>query len=127
MEAKNIYIWLLIMTFSQVLLCNALIMYIAYFKLDIIFSHLNNSPDAVLRKAMMRNDPISRWLTVSLVLPMLTFPKHYLKKGGLDRGDLNSFPKDLRRLTMITYGYGLLLAVPFFSLCIYGQYTGWLK
>lgn len=126
MDAKEIFLYSLLLILSQGLLLVLLVMYIAYFKMDAVFRGLSNSPDAMLRKKMMGKDPVSRWLAAMLVMPMLVFPGPFLKKGGLDFGDYERFPKGLRKLVVFVYLYLIALAVPFFALCIYGQYVGWL-
>ena len=88
---------IILTNFAGIFLWIGICLYLAYTKVDLILSHLKNSPAIKVWAPMREGGPWGKLLLIAGISGLVTFSRFPLEKGQLSADDLASFPADLKR------------------------------
>jgi hypothetical protein len=117
--------WL--MVFVLIFISLALWFYTSYTKMDEMLKHLSNCRAIQIRKPLMGKDPLGRFLMMGTIAGVLLTPKLYLRDGGADPEDIETFPKKLKKVIAIQYSVLVFSGTSMFVLWGVGKYMQWLN
>jgi hypothetical protein len=111
--ADKILLIIAITNFGGAIICISISLYMAYMKLDIIFSHFKSSPAIIALIPLRHGGPWGKLLVIASISSYLTFPNGYIKRGSLSSQYIENFPIRLKRILVTTHkiGLGLLLVM----------------
>lgn len=88
---------IILTNFAGIFFWIGICLYLAYTKVDLILSHLKNSPAIKVWAPMREGGPWGKLLLIAGISGLVTFSRFPLEKGQLSADDLASFPADLKR------------------------------
>ncbi|CAI8845496.1 MULTISPECIES: hypothetical protein [Pseudomonas] len=91
----------------------ALMLHVAYTKMDFILEHLKNCKAIMARVPLRHGGAWGKLMLIGGISGIITFPGFYLKRGELSLDDLQAFPKLLKRKFIIMHwsALGLMAAL----------------
>lgn len=125
--AERIFLCAGIIDFGGMFIWFAVALHLAYTRLEEILESLKNC-SAIVRRAPLRfGGPLGKLLLIGGISGIVTFPRLYLKHGGVSAQDLNALPPCLKRklATMQWTLWGLIVLMVL--LFLYGRYIGVIK
>ena len=125
--AERIFLFAGIIDFGGMFIWFGVALHLAYTRLEEILESLKNC-SAIVRRAPLRfGGPLGKLLLIGGISGIVTFPRLYLKHGGVSAEDLNALPPRLKRklATMQWTLWGLIVLMVL--LFLYGRYIGAIK
>ena len=122
--AERIFLCAGIIDFGGMFIWFGVALHLAYTRLEEILESLKNS-SAIVRRAPLRfGGPLGKLLLIGGISGIVTFPRLYLKHGGVSAEDLNALSPRLKRklATMQWTLWGLIVLMVL--LFLYGRYIG---
>lgn len=102
------------------IICIAFALHMAYTKTDLMLEHLKNCPAVKAQAPLKNGGPWGRVLLIGWIAGIVTFPRYYLKSGGVSINDLNGFPAPLKqKLAAIKWSAIMLIAALAFLVALY--------
>ncbi|SHE70690.1 hypothetical protein SAMN02745148_00916 [Modicisalibacter ilicicola DSM 19980] len=119
------YIWgaLFVLIFSNIAVC----LYVAFFKLSLIESHLANCKLVENNRDIWRGGLFGRMYRLGQISGMIFFPSPIVKNGEADLEEIQRLPAELKRWVKIPYATMALLSIAMLVLWAWGKQAGWLK
>lgn len=81
----------------------ALMLHVAYTKMDFILEHLKNCKAIMVRAPLRHGGPWGNLMLAGGIAGIITFPGFYLKMGELSLDELQAFPHLLKRKLIIMH------------------------
>lgn len=96
----------------------AIMLHMAYTKMDFILEHLKNCKAIMARVPLRHGGPWGKLMLAGGISGIITFPGFYLNRGELCPNDLLAFPHLLRRKMIILHWSALVLLAALASLVL---------
>lgn len=111
--ADKIVICIGLIDFGGLFIIIGLSLHLAYTKMDVMLSHLQNCPAVMIRAPFRNGGPWGNMFLLGAIMGVMTTPRLYLRDGGACAEDLKNFPAGLKRKLIILQwaGWGLLLVM----------------
>jgi len=90
-----------LVAYAGVLICLGVYFYYAYFRIDELLGYLKNCPAVLIKKVFMDSGPMGRLFVLGGVINVLRTPELFFKDGGADPGDLEAFPKGIKKKLLL--------------------------
>lgn len=103
--AHKIFLSISIIGFSGLLIFLGVALHLAYAKMDVMLDHLKNCPSIMVRAPFKNGGAWGRLFVLAAIMGIMTMPNFYLRDGGANVKDLQSFPGNLRwKLIVLHWG-----------------------
>lgn len=99
----------------------ALMLHVAYTKMDFILEHLKNCKAIMALAPLRHGGPWGNLMLTGGIAGIITFHGFYLRRGELSIDDLQAFPPLLKRRLIIMHWSALGLMATLFSLVLIGR------
>lgn len=111
--ADKIFLCVGLVYFTSAVFWIGIALYFAYAKMDLMLSHMKNSPAVMTRVFLIHAGPWGRMHVYGLIMGLMVMPGMAIRKGMVSAEDLKNFPIDLKRqlVVMQWVGMGLLLVM----------------
>lgn len=110
--AQKLFLIISITGFGGLLVFLGIALHLAYAKMDVMLEHLKNCPAIMVRAPFKNGGAWGRLFVLGAVMGVMTMPDFYLRDGGADAKDLESFPEGLRKkLIVLHWGGGVCIAL----------------
>ncbi|MFI8482533.1 hypothetical protein ACIGCM_18355 [Pseudomonas sp. NPDC078700] len=113
--ADKVFLAVGLIDFAGIFICLGVALHMAYTKMDLMLVHLKNCSAVMAHAPLRHGGPWGKLLLVGWIAGAVTFPKYYLKHGGVSIEDLNGFPAQLKRklvaMKWASIGLFLVMAV----------------
>lgn len=103
--AHKIFLSISIIGFGGLLIFLGVALHLAYAKMDLMLDHLKNCPSIMVRAPFKSGGAWGRLFVLAAIMGIMTMPNFYLRDGGANAKDLQSFPGNLRwKLIVLHWG-----------------------
>lgn len=103
--AQKIFLCISIIGFSGLLIFLGVALHLAYTRMDVMLDHLKNCPSIMVRAPFKNGGAWGRLFVLAAIMGIMTMPNIYLRDGGANAKDLQSFPRNLKlKLVMLHWG-----------------------
>ena len=106
--AHKIFLCVSIFGFGGLLIFLGVALHLAYTRMDVMLDHLKNCPSIMVRVPYKNGGAWGRLFVLAAIMGIMTMPNIYLRNGGANAKDLQSFPRSLRRKLIVLHWSGLV-------------------
>lgn len=109
--AHKIFLSISIIGFGGLLIFLGVALHLAYTKMDMMLGHLKNCPSIMVRAPFKNGGPWGKLFVLGAIMGVMTMPNFYLRDGGADAKDLQSFPRGLKHKLILLHWAGIIFII----------------